>query len=409
MFTIYLSTDTFGGIYDGSGEKSDLANWMAKPELVANQDSTHKNTDPHRVAYAMYSHVSSRGSCLFPPTPEVSMSFATYDSTLKVPKCENTVESCSSGELLHGRATLGPAEGGRSPNTLDTCTDGVSGSYHSDESLDSIKVSSTVGRILTAGDVAEIETTVYAYDPYADSLDLHYTNNPSDPTWTLIGTANPSGRGQQTIKMRYTLPVGEQQAVRAVFRYQGSASITTPFQCPSSGYDDIDDIVFQVSDGSPITTSPTRQPTSTSTLTCYNIRKIRLESTTGANIQIFELEALSSTVNIALWGTATQSSDWDYKFRASNVIDGDESTFSHTKDSNAHLEVDLGLSAIIDQVVIKNRWCRDSSDPHKCLCRLSDAKLVLLDNDDFILAEKNLGDTCGVLTITESFHSDPGC
>eukprot|EP00956_Cyclotella_meneghiniana_P038290 scaffold151724_cov50-Cyclotella_meneghiniana.AAC.1 len=252
--------DSFGGVYDGSGPKSDLANWMANPELVANQDSTHSTVDPHREAYTMYSHVSSRGSCVFTPAPEVTVSLATYDSTLKVPKCDATVESCSSGDLLDGRASMGPAEQGNSPNTLDSCTDGTIGSYHGDESLDSIKVSSTVGRVLTAGDVAEIEATVYSFDPYADALDLYYTTNPSNPTWTLIGTANPPGRGLQTIKMRYTLPAGELQAVRGVFRYKGSASTATPFQCPSSGYDDIDDLAFLVSDGStPATTSPTNQ------------------------------------------------------------------------------------------------------------------------------------------------------
>ena len=32
-----------------------------------------------------------------------------------------------------------------------------------------VKVSSTFGRVLTVGDVAEIETTVYAYDSNAES------------------------------------------------------------------------------------------------------------------------------------------------------------------------------------------------------------------------------------------------
>ena len=88
---------------------TDLANWMAKAELVANQDSSHINIDPHREAYAMYSHVSRRGSCLCQPAPEVSVSLATYDSTVEVPTCDDAVESCSSGEWLDGRAGLGPA------------------------------------------------------------------------------------------------------------------------------------------------------------------------------------------------------------------------------------------------------------------------------------------------------------
>jgi len=156
----------------------------------------------------------------------------------------------------------------------------------------------------------------------------------------------------------------------------------------------------------PTTISPTSQPTS---LTCYNARKIRLESTTGAHIQIFELEALSSNVNVALQGTATQSSDWGSKFVASNAIDGNENTFSHTRHSNAWIEIDLGESHLIDEVVIKNRWCGDESDGPACLCRLSSAKILLLDDNGSIIAEKNLEDTCGVLTVSESYTSDAGC
>eukprot|EP00956_Cyclotella_meneghiniana_P005463 scaffold6942_cov63-Cyclotella_meneghiniana.AAC.1 len=155
----------------------------------------------------------------------------------------------------------------------------------------------------------------------------------------------------------------------------------------------------------PTTTSPTGQPAS---LTCYNARKIRLEATTGAPLQIFELGALSSNVNVALQGTATQSSDFRSKYVASKAIDGNDNTFSHTKYFNAWIEVDLGDSHLIDEVVIKNRWCRNENDGPECLCRLSSAKMLLLDANDSIIAEKNLGDTCGVLTVTESYTSDAG-
>lgn len=251
---------SFGGIYDGSGTKSDIVNWMDKPELVANYDSAHKSVDPRREAHKMYSHVSSRGSCVIPPLPSVPTSFAVYDSTLKVPKCSTAAESCSSGTLLDGRGSIGPSEQGKSPNTLWTCTDGNSGTYHSDESIDAIKVSSTDGGVLTVGKTAEIEAKVYAYDPAADFADFYYSSNPSNPTWTLIGTASPSGSGLQAIKMRYTLPSGVLQAVRVVFRWQGNASTSNPFQCPSSGYDDIDDVVFTVSSNGD-TPNPTFLPT----------------------------------------------------------------------------------------------------------------------------------------------------
>jgi hypothetical protein len=419
---------TFGGVYNGPGSKSDLTNWMNKPELMANQDSDHQNVDPKRVAHTMYSHVSSRGSCLLPPMPEVTVTTAKYDSTFNVPRCTAASESCSSGTLLDGRANIGPAEQGKSPNTLKTCTDGANGSYHSDESLDAIKVSSAVGGLLTEGKLAEIEAQVYAYDENADAADFYYTTNPSNPSWTLIGSGRPSGRGAQTIKIRYTLPAGELQAVRVVFRYQGSASTSSPFKCPSSGYDDIDDLVFTVSSAitpkptsspvtpkptsSPVTPKPTSSPVTpapTTPLTCYNAKKIRLESTTGEHVQLFELKALSSDTNVALQGTATQSSNWGRRFRASNAIDGREWTFSHTNDSNAWLEVDLDSPKLLEKVEIVNRYCGDKSDSAGCLCRLSKAKLLLLDKDGKVLATRQFGNTCGVLTISEPFTSDAGC
>ena len=75
------------------------------------------------------------------------------------------------------------------------------------------------------------------------------------------------------------------------------------------------------------------------------------------------------------------------------------------RDSNAWLEVDLGDDYPIDKVVIKNRWCRNESDEPMCLCRLSSAEILLLDDSGLILAEKNLQDTCGVHTLS-SFITD---
>ena len=64
---------TFGGVYDGSGAKSDIANWIDNPNLVANYDVAAglASTDPRREAHKMYSHASTRGTCLAvqDPTP----------------------------------------------------------------------------------------------------------------------------------------------------------------------------------------------------------------------------------------------------------------------------------------------------------------------------------------------------
>jgi hypothetical protein len=163
------------------------------------------------------------------------------------------------------------------------------------------------------------------------------------------------------------------------------------------------------------TPSPSKKPTQIPTnaptppLKCYDAKKIRLESTTGEHLQLFELKALSSNTNVALQGTATQSSNWGRRFRASNAIDGDENSFSHTNDSNAWLEVDLGSPKLIDKIEIINRYCSDWRDAAGCLCRLSKAKLSLINKDGKVLTTRQLGNTCGVHTISESFASDDGC
>jgi len=48
-------------------------------------------------------------------------------------------------------------------------------------------------------------------------------------------------RRAQALSTTYTLPTGALQAIRANFRYQGSAS-----SCSTGAYDDHDDLVFAV-------------------------------------------------------------------------------------------------------------------------------------------------------------------
>ena len=135
--------------------------------------------------------------------------------------------------------------------------------------------------------------------------------------------------------------------------------------------------------------------------------KVKLESTTEKFIQIFELQAYSSGVNVALQGSATQSSLYndDVKFEASKAIDGINSTFSHTKNTNAWLEVALTSPHDIESVIILNRWCANSSDVNGCLCRLSDSILTLYNKNGVTLSARKIGNTCGLLVLSEKFMS----
>src|SRR5581483_8061620 len=125
----------------------------------------------------------------------------------------------------------------------NSCADGTSGTFHSDESNDRIKVYTTDGTTFAAGKTVKVDATVWAYSSFSsDHLDLYYTANANSPSWTLIGTINPTVAGSQVLTGTYTLPSGSLQAVRAVFRYNGSASACGT----NSGYDDHDDLVFAV-------------------------------------------------------------------------------------------------------------------------------------------------------------------
>ncbi len=192
--------------------------------------------------------MSDNGTGGTPPPPTPS---ATYDAVLKAPKCATVGIGCDSGTLLNGRAALGPET--NAPNTVNgSCADGTSGSFHSDESNDRLTVTTVDGTNLAVGKTVTVEATVWAYSSSADKLDLYYAADAANPTWTLIGTLSPPGTGSRTLSATYTLPAGSLQAVRARFRYQGTAG-----PCTTGSYDDHDDLVFAVGSGSGDATAPT--------------------------------------------------------------------------------------------------------------------------------------------------------
>lgn len=167
---------------------------------------------------------------------------AVYEPGLLAPKCGTVNGVCDSGPaLLNGRANVGPEM--NKPNTVGgTCADGAAGVYHSDESVDRLKVSTTDGTAFAAGKTVRIDATVWAYSTFtSDKLDLYYAANANSPSWTFLATLTPTKAGSQVLSATYTLPAGALQAVRANFRYGGSAGV-----CAAGSYTDHDDLVFAV-------------------------------------------------------------------------------------------------------------------------------------------------------------------
>ena len=169
---------------------------------------------------------------------------AVYNSKLKAPECATVGASCDSGpSLLLGRDHMFRGAEPNQPNTInDSCADGASGMFHSDESNDRIVVASTSGGALTHGTTATVTATVWAYSLHtSDALDLYYTANANSPSWVFIQTIVPTKAGAQALSATFTLPTGSLQAVRAQFRYQGRASA-----CTRGAYNDHDDLIFAV-------------------------------------------------------------------------------------------------------------------------------------------------------------------
>ncbi|MCP3962004.1 MAG: exo-alpha-sialidase [bacterium] len=166
---------------------------------------------------------------------------AVFNGTYQAPACLNVGSSCDTNALVDGRANLGPES--NQPNTInDSCADGTSGGYHSDESNDRIVVRTLDSGNFTEGDTVEIEATVWAWTtPSADTLDLYFAADANSPSWTLITSITPPAAGANTLTAQYTLPTGSLQAVRAQFRYQ-----STNAECASGAYNDRDDLVFAV-------------------------------------------------------------------------------------------------------------------------------------------------------------------
>jgi hypothetical protein len=168
--------------------------------------------------------------------PEVAA--AVYDPILKAPKCAANAIGCTTGTLVNGRGPVGPEPS--QPNTIHgSCADGTSGTFHTDESIDELTITTLDGSGLAPEKEAKIEAKVWVYSD-SDRLDLYFAPNALTPAWTFITTLSPTGSGLATLTATYTIPAGGTlQAIRGVFRYGGSAA-----PCAPGSYSDHDDLIF---------------------------------------------------------------------------------------------------------------------------------------------------------------------
>jgi hypothetical protein len=227
------------------------------PPYSATWDTTVETNGSHTLTTRAYDGQSNMTTSA-PVTVTVgNAGGAAYDSVLHAPSCTTGVDYCDSGRLLVGK---GSAEH-NAPNTVDGCVDGYSGSYLYTPAIDRIRVVRADGTNLAPGKRVRIDVGVFAYDYTQESVDLYYTGDATQPSWTYITTLRPAANGSQLLSAEYRLPAGTVQAVRASLqsRYQPA----TPAPCTSGSKDDRDDLVFAVAQ-EPDTTAPSAVLTSPS-------------------------------------------------------------------------------------------------------------------------------------------------
>ncbi len=231
------------GVFVGA---SDASPWLAEWNTTLSGNGAHTVV---ARAYDAAGHVTESA----PATVTVENDgFATFDPARFVLACAVPLAQCKTGPLVAGRGPVGPER--NAPNTIGgACTDGAAGLLHLDESIEEITITSLDGSPFTVGKGVEVKAKVWAYVDFTrDALDLYSAANAAQQSWRLLGTLVPVDAGEGTLSLRFTLPEGGVQALRAAFRYGGAAAT-----CTQGLYDDRDDLVFAVAPGTPDTTEPT--------------------------------------------------------------------------------------------------------------------------------------------------------
>ena len=130
------------------------------------------------------------------------------------------------------------------------------GYFHSDESVDYIRIISLGSTKLQTGVKIRIVANVWAYSTTHDFVDFFHANDANNPEWMFIHTVKPTSSGMNTISTTHTLGNGSLQAIRVIIRYNGVAT-----SCPGGSYDDVDDLAFVVETSNPSSSEPTHLPT----------------------------------------------------------------------------------------------------------------------------------------------------
>ncbi|KAL7488675.1 hypothetical protein ACHAW6_014273 [Cyclotella cf. meneghiniana] len=135
-------------------------------------------------------------------------------------------------------------------------------------------------------------------------------------------------------------------------------------------------------------------------------RTVKIQSNSETTLNVFEVEVFNSAgINVASNKNATQSTTWQGQF-ASYAVDENQTTYSSTlPEERAWWQVDLEAMVLIESVTIRNFYCIDESDPLECSARLSNSTLLLMDDDNVVVATEQIGYTGWRLELIFDFQA----
>ena len=160
--------------------------------------------------------------------------------------------------------------------------------------------------------------------------------------------------------------------------------------------------------------SPTLEVTAPDNIACINHPEARyvkiMQDITDEQLELVEVHVISGGLNVAHGKLANQAStfvdDNSIPWIASFAIDGNMTTCSHTDCDDPWWIVDLGCLMPIERVIIFNSCCDNECED--CQCKLSNATLSLLGEEEELVNSQIIGDTCGVDELVYNFcEADP--
>jgi len=240
--------------------------------------------------------------------------YAEYNSTLGAPRCANYTSPCiANSTLLRSRDSLTTPEPNQ-PNTVDGCTDGGSGTYQNDESVENITIESLTAPydVFNEGDTVRVNATVYCWSTGAsDNINFVYSSDATSPSWSVVGYVDPCpGNGFQQVSATFSLDnvLGE-HVIRVINQYNGNTATT----CGGGNYDDNDDLVFPVNGTAPAVNLV--YPTA-NWIVCKGVEAFIFNTSQAGSCQLYidgELDQ-ATTINAA--------ADTNYQFNASVLTSG---------------------------------------------------------------------------------------